>query len=120
MRPDRDRHATRLRNRLRAVSTRAMRRQRVDHIIRVWGLRLVVIGAVLGLAWFTVASLSPWPVPTTLRHLAASKDCDTARAMELAPARRGEPGYWSWLDADHDGMACERWPALAGGRTGQG
>ena len=97
-----------------------MRRRRADHIIRAWGLWLVVTGAVLGLAWFTVASLSPWPVPVTLRHLVASKDCDTARAMELAPAGRGEPGYWPWLDADHDGLACERWPALAGGLSGQG
>ncbi|WP_417495963.1 excalibur calcium-binding domain-containing protein [Maricaulis sp.] len=110
MRPDRDRHATRLRNRFRAVSNRAMRRQRLVHSLRVWGLRLALAGSAAVLVWFVIASLSPWPVPTTLRHLAASQNCDTARAVDLAPARRGEPGYWAENDRDHDGIACEAWP----------
>ncbi|MBP0443675.1 excalibur calcium-binding domain-containing protein [Roseomonas sp. SSH11] len=44
------------------------------------------------------------------RHRMAARSCDTARAVGLAPARRGEPGYWPHLDADDDGIACEPWP----------
>lgn len=69
-------------------------------------------------AWlFAIASwaalayvlLTPWTFEVTARHLAAAVNCDTARAVGLAPARRGEPGYWPWLDRDKDGIACEVW-----------
>ena len=49
---------------------------------------------------------SPW---AALRHLAAFQNCSAARAVGLAPAHRGEPGYWPTHDADHDGIACEPW-----------
>ena len=55
-----------------------------------------------GILW-----LSPWPLKTTLRHHYARASCDAARAVGLAPARQGQPGYWSHLDADADGIACE-------------
>lgn len=60
-------------------------------------------------AWGSVAfvTLSPWPANLTARHLAAAPNCNAARAVGLAPAMRGEPGYWPWLDADNDGIACE-------------
>tara|TARA_R110000868_G_scaffold236078_1_gene490074 strand:- start:8781 stop:9137 length:357 start_codon:yes stop_codon:yes gene_type:complete len=118
LRPDRDHHAERLRNRFRAVSNRAMRGPNARRFIRIWGLRLVVVSTVLALAWFAISSLSPWPVPMTLRHLAASYDCDMARTVKLAPARRGEPGYWPGNDADDDGIACEVWPPA--GRRARG
>ena len=54
--------------------------------------------------------LSPWPPIVTLMHLAAFPDCRAARAVGLAPAREGEPGYWPRHDADNDGIACEPWP----------
>ena len=103
----------RLRNRFRVVSNRAMRRQRSPHVLhslRAWGIRLALLTFALALVWFTITSLSPWPVPLTVQHYLASHDCDSARAVGLAPARRGEPGYWPDLDADHDGIACETWP----------
>jgi hypothetical protein len=53
---------------------------------------------------------SPWPFVVTLKHIAAAPNCNAARAVGLAPARRGEPGYWSRHDADSDGIACEPWP----------
>jgi hypothetical protein len=53
---------------------------------------------------------SPWPVSVTLRHYQAARNCDTARAVGLAPASRGQPGYWTHLDADRDGIACEPYP----------
>ena len=34
-------------------------------------------------------------------------NCITARALGLAPAYRGEPGYRAHLDRDGDGIACE-------------
>ncbi len=35
------------------------------------------------------------------------RNCSAARAAGAAPIRRGEPGYGSHLDRDHDGVACE-------------
>ena len=66
---------------------------------------LLAVGGVIALLIF-----SPWPIVTTLRHFAASPNCDAARAIGLAPALRGEPGYWQSHDADDDGIACEPWP----------
>ncbi|WP_027052424.1 excalibur calcium-binding domain-containing protein [Mesorhizobium erdmanii] len=46
---------------------------------------------------------------TALRHFAAFPNCAAARAVGLAPARKGQPGYWPTHDADKDGIACEAW-----------
>jgi uncharacterized membrane protein len=51
--------------------------------------------------------MSPWPVAQSLRHLGAMPSCTAARAVGLAPAARGQPGYWPSHDADQDGIACE-------------
>lgn len=73
------------------------------------------VGALL-FAWtFAIASwaalvyvlLTPWTAGVAARDVAAAINCDTAHAVGLAPARRGEPGYWPWLDHDKDGVACE-------------
>ncbi|WP_353646322.1 excalibur calcium-binding domain-containing protein [Mesorhizobium sp. WSM2239] len=32
-----------------------------------------------------------------------------ARAVGVAPARRGQPSYWPSHDADWDGVTCEPW-----------
>ena len=64
----------------------------------------------LGALYALIEVLSPWPVSTTLRHLASAPNCDAARFVGLAPARRGQPGYWPRRDADSDGWACEPWP----------
>jgi hypothetical protein len=37
------------------------------------------------------------------------RNCGFARAVGLAPAREGQPGYWKRHDRDHDGIACEPW-----------
>lgn len=49
-----------------------------------------------------------WHPLTILKHIAAYPRCSAARAVGLAPALRGQPGYWPHLDADQDGIACER------------
>ncbi len=51
-----------------------------------------------------------WSFGETARHLLASPNCNAARLMRLAPARRGRPGYYVHHDADFDGLACEPLP----------
>jgi hypothetical protein len=69
---------------------------------------LIVVGV---LALYLALAASPtWPLTTRLKHIAAAPNCDAARAMGLAPARRGQPGYYSQHDRDKDGIACEPWP----------
>jgi len=73
---------------------------------------LIGIGGV-ALFWVLYGALvifSPWPPMLTLKHIAAAPNCDAARAVGLAPARRGEPGYYLKHDRDNDGIACEPWP----------
>ena len=72
----------------------------------------VITGIALGGVYAALASLSPWPPMTLLRHVVSSYDCDAARKMGLAPAQTGEPGYWRRNDADADGISCEPWPHL--------
>ncbi len=64
---------------------------------------IVIVSASLLL----VKLLSPWPVTITIRHLAAFSGCSVARSVGVAPAYRGQPGYWAWQDADGDGFTCE-------------
>jgi hypothetical protein len=72
-----------------------------------WLLAIVAMGE----AYLALDLYSPWPPLLTIRHVVAYRNCDTARLMGLAPARRGEPGYWEKLDRDKDGIACEPVPA---------
>jgi hypothetical protein len=75
-----------------------------------WAFRLLLVVLALEAGLLTMMTVSPWPLGVTLRHLGAMRNCDAARAMGLAPARRSEPGYWAKHDADNDGVACEPWP----------
>lgn len=73
-------------------------------------LKVVIVLAIAGYGiYIQVANYVGWSPMVILRHLQAYKNCDAARAVDLAPAARGEPGYWSHLDADDDGIACEPW-----------
>lgn len=69
----------------------------------IWIVLGMLVGSYIGLA---TAS----PVGVTVRHLLTARNCDMARAVDLAPAYRGAPGYWARNDADDDGIACEPWP----------
>lgn len=55
---------------------------------------------------------APQPKPTTKKPPtnAYYKNCTAAWAAGAAPLHRGEPGYRSALDRDHDGVACEDRP----------
>jgi hypothetical protein len=82
--------------------------------IAIWCVPITLVGL---LGWTFVAS--PWPVGLTTKHIIAARNCDAARSVGLAPARRGEPGYWARNDRDKDGIACEHYFQWAQQRTSQ-
>ncbi|MFO1039482.1 MAG: excalibur calcium-binding domain-containing protein [Geminicoccaceae bacterium] len=105
---DPDRKVRELRRRFVRVTRPLERRDRLRRMGR-WviaaGLPLLVVGMI------TVEVLtSPWPLGLTLRHIAAGVGCPMARAVNLAPAWHGDPGWWPRLDADGDGWSCEPLP----------
>lgn len=71
------------------------------------------VGAVLVLPQTHLAdpAMKDMSIKDRARHLLASPNCSAARLVGVAPARRGEPGYWDDHDADQDGVACEPIPA---------
>jgi hypothetical protein len=75
---------------------------------------LAAFAVVAGFAVVWQLVSSPWPVTTTLRHIASAPNCSFARLVGLAPARMGEPGYWRLHDRDGDGIACEPKPSRRG------
>ena len=91
-----------LRQRLGATSKRLSTQSEISDRLKLISM-IVLIGLCLYLG---LTQFSPWNLPTTLRHLAAGGGCDIARTVHLAPARRGEPGYWPYLDPNHKGIAC--------------
>ena len=108
-----DEQVDRLRNRFNAVSRRMNRAVRLRGLQTDLRKRAIWTWAFLGVlvgSFIAVVAASPWPMGLTIRHLLAARNCDMARAMNLAPAVRGAPGYWDHNDADDDGIACEPWP----------
>jgi len=73
-------------------------------------VKIAAVAALGGFALTWIFLSSPWPLIPTLKHLAAFPNCDAARLVGLAPANKGEPGYWGRHDRDRDGIACEPWP----------
>ncbi|SDD98279.1 excalibur calcium-binding domain-containing protein [Rhodospira trueperi] len=103
---DREKKARALRKRFERVSRRIEWHERRRRLLRrlVW----IALPASLILAvWIWVVALSPWPADETFRHIMAMPNCAAAEAAGVSPAYRGDPGYWPWLDADRDGVACE-------------
>jgi hypothetical protein len=49
---------------------------------------------------------APPPVPAPAPGVAYA-NCTAARAAGVTPLHRGDPGYSTTLDRDHDGIACE-------------
>jgi hypothetical protein len=98
-----------LRQRIGATSKRLSDQSEISDRLKVIStVILIVLCLYLGLTQF-----SPWNLPMTLRHLAAGGGCDIAHAVHLAPAYRGQPGYWSYLDPLHKGIACSEGKAHA-------
>ena len=68
----------------------------------------VATAFVAGLGWASATyEFSTLVMP--VRHFLATRNCDLARLMQLAPSRRGEWGYAENRDKDGDGIACEPW-----------
>ena len=65
---------------------------------------------VAALAWPVAQNLGRWPLSVAIRHALAAPNCAAARMVGLAPARRGQPGYYPRHDREKDGIACEPWP----------
>ena len=87
------------------ATSRRNRWHRTLRSIKLWlPIPLIVVLGALAIA------ANPWPALVSLRHFAAAPNCDAARAVGLAPARRGQPGYYPKHDRDQDGIACEPWP----------
>ena len=80
--------------------------------VRYWLIpALLGVGVGLGgMAFYDLAKRFD-SVELAVRHLAAARDCDAARAAGLAPSLRGRPGYWAMHDRDGDGIACEPYRA---------
>lgn len=53
--------------------------------------------------------IKPQPGPAPPPRGTYYANCDEARAAGAAPIYRGQPGYRPELDADNDGVACERY-----------
>lgn len=77
--------------------------------IRQFGLATFAAAAIVGLL-YAASGQSEWDRATILKHIAAFPNCAAARDVGLAPALRGEPGYYDRHDRDKDGIACEVWP----------
>lgn len=104
--------ADNLKQRFKTVSVqldRALWVRRLRAKIGRWAMCLLFPVVIVSAACLAIATTSPWPVSMTIRHLLAAPNCDAARAVNLAPASRGNPGYYSRFDADNDGIACEPW-----------
>ena len=96
-----------LNRRFQAVSRRLDRPIRLRRLDR-W-TSVVALSVIGGCAlYWALVLLSPWPPLASLKHAAAFPNCNAARAVGLAPAQKGEPGYWPGHDADNDGITCER------------
>lgn len=107
---ERDEEALELKRRFRAISSRIERRGMPQRLWRRYKTWLCAAAAAIVLcagALYAWSVHTGWPVSTVLKHVASFPDCASAYSVGLAPARRGEPGYWWRHDADHDGIACE-------------
>jgi hypothetical protein len=103
---DPDLRLKRIQRRFRAIRNHADRAAKMRLFSRRF-IKPMLFGLLIGGAILLAFQFSPWPMGTTIRHLLSRTNCDSARAMGLAPALRGEPGYWQKLDRDNDGIACE-------------
>lgn len=107
----------RLKGRFQKVSNRYFRSldRRGSYRLAALAMLLAVgsFAATLGLLvykpWSALGS-SSWTAAMYATHIAAFPSCAAARLVGLAPAHRGQPGYWPQHDRDNDGISCEPYP----------
>jgi muconolactone delta-isomerase len=108
-----DEELRKLKHRLSAISRRFDRKAALRKLWRrakTVAVALTLTAAAIAVPLALIKIFSPWPMTTTLRHIASAPNCAAARTVDLAPSRKGQPGYWPSHDADFDGIACEPWP----------
>ncbi|TMV10393.1 excalibur calcium-binding domain-containing protein [Ruegeria sediminis] len=66
-----------------------------------------------GIALGVYLRTSPYEPAEAVLHIVALAGCDAARAVGVAPAYRGGPGYHLRNDPDGDGVACGSAPRAA-------
>lgn len=108
-RRDPERELRNIRRRFRKIRDRADRKEKARRLFRKISLPAMGVVAALML-YLGVASSNGWAPVVALKHLAAFPNCDAAHIVGLAPANKGDPGYWPSHDRDKDGIACEPWP----------
>lgn len=64
--------------------------------------------AALALLYSSLSKVTYGSPGDVLKHLAAYPNCYMALEFGVAPARRGEPGYWERHDINQDGIACDK------------
>ncbi|MEZ5939630.1 MAG: excalibur calcium-binding domain-containing protein [Hyphomonadaceae bacterium] len=73
-----------------------------------FGLTVAVALFVLGAGWYFGTRAAGFTSDLdAAKHIASAMNCDVADFMGVAPAKKGQPGYWKHLDADNDSIACE-------------
>lgn len=101
--PGSEQRLERLRQRFKRVTPQTKRRFGWDQF---WFL--AACGALFAATYgFANTSLNFGSPMVAARHYASIGNCRTASYVGLAPANRGEPGYWAKNDRDKDGIACE-------------
>jgi Excalibur calcium-binding domain len=85
------------------------RKWRTQRLRQHRGTLLLIAAAAIGGFVYVGAQLVGDPTSAKPAFYASLPipNCATARALGLAPAYRGDPGYRSHLDRDNDGIACE-------------
>lgn len=106
---DEEQSTENLRKVLRSINQRHERRKLIRRIFLQHKLYIYVF-LISALGSFIIMMSSPWPATVTVRHIGSFPSCSYARFFHLAPAEKGEPGYYARHDADGDGVACEPWP----------
>lgn len=107
----------RLKDRFQKISNRFHRKASLRRFYRFAALTLLtaagsfaLVGGLMVLKPWTAIGGSSWTTTMRAKHVAAYPNCAATRALGLAPAYRGQPGYWPQHDRDGDGVACEPWP----------
>jgi hypothetical protein len=96
---DPEKELRKIQHRFRAIEDRADRREKTRHLSHRISVSTMGAFAMLML-YLGVASSNGWAPSVALKHLAAFPNCNAARIVGLAPAYKGDPGYWSSHDRD--------------------
>jgi excalibur calcium-binding domain-containing protein len=82
-----------------------LQRPGMQVVIAIVVVALVGAGAFLFNLQHYATKFGSWDL--AWRHVTSQSNCDAARRINLASARKGAPGYYPQHDADDDGIACE-------------